>query len=277
MRSEFECRRVGFDSVDGIGRGNRRLHSGRFGGLVACLLTLFTPSVLSCQGRPGSTPPIPEPVRASEQACRAIDDPVLAARSGCVGRLRDLIPDRATANGDALGGHSTILIEAVGARQEEVVSYLLRVGADPNQSGRSRITALCKAALPQNERMLSLLLENGARCDSESACAPLARASQYQSYRSIEALVGAGCSLEAADEASGHRPLTAAASSGLIANVQCVLSHGADVNQRRTLGETSLFLSGDKSIRRALIEAGADLEAADAGGRTPSYSRRQRP
>eukprot|EP00731_Ephydatia_muelleri_P014728 Em0008g448a len=65
--------------------------------------------------------------------------------------------------------------------------------------------------------------------------------------------------------------LRAASEDGDTSIVQKLLNEGADVNSRDILGRTALHVAGNVETARALIAAGADLNAKDEGSVAPSY------
>ncbi len=115
-----------------------------------------------------------------------------------------------------------------------------------------------------------------------AAQARLWRASQQGDIPAAIAAVRAGADVNALDTTlsrSGRRPLNYAAESDLVAMIEWLVAHGADVTLTNRTGFTPLHHaaeSGKVEAARALLAAGADPEARLPSGSTPLMIARQR-
>jgi ankyrin repeat protein len=80
-------------------------------------------------------------------------------------------------------------------------------------------------------------------------------------------LVKAGAQVNGADD-EGNTPLMCAAEDGDMDMLQVVLEAGADVKAKTASGRTALLFSSNVEILTTLIKAGADVNASDTDGRT---------
>jgi ankyrin repeat protein len=115
------------------------------------------------------------------------------------------------------------------------------------------------------------------QCDARSSMTPLALASATNEPGIVSRLFLAGGHINSASRRN-ETPLMAAAISGSIDAMQKLLKLGADVHAKTTTQESVLHvavfserLPSEKQaqIVNILLDAGADLHAADAEGRTP--------
>lgn len=198
--------------------------------------------------------------------------------------------------------NKTPLLCAVRCQQVEVVEYLLQGGADPNAHTISHNdTALHQAARSGNVRIAKMLLEAGANANvrNTSEHTPLYVAAFLGHAQVAELLLQAGAEVNAACF-MGITPLYMAARLGHEEAVQVLLEHGAEVHnihEAAGIGDVEKvrqFLAADASlidqeamsggmplhwaavngkleVVRALIEAGADVNARDNGGETPLH------
>jgi ankyrin repeat protein len=141
-----------------------------------------------------------------------------------------------------------------------------------------------KSRSPGNMRQcLELLIKAHQGCevsvdqrDARSAETPLALASAADFTLVISQLHEAGADINAAARRN-ETPLMAAALNGSVAATQTLLKLGADVHAKTASQESVLHvvvcerLPTDKEaqIVEILLDAGADLQAVDAEGRTP--------
>lgn len=141
---------------------------------------------------------------------------------------------------NANGG--TALMYAVSAGQPELIRLLLERGADPNAKARIGWTPMLVAAAKGRDEAVRLLLEAGAD--------PMT------------------------PDAYGWTPLMRAVSGGYIDAVDALLACGRiDLQAREESGATALHIAagrGYADIIKRLLEAGAEVRAADGQGRTPA-------
>lgn len=155
----------------------------------------------------------------------------------------------------------------------EMAAALVAAGADVNAAGEGGLTPLMLAAQRNAEGTIKLLLEAGARVNARDKAGKTAlsyAASYPAGPESVKALVAAGADVNAADE-SGETPLMAATSNNE-ETLRVLLESGAkaSVNAKDRGGVTALMRAAFKGpgVVRALIAAGADVNSADAAGRT---------
>ncbi len=130
------------------------------------------------------------------------------------------------------------LVDSVSEGNIHAVVLFLKAGFSPDGTDKRGVPLLCIAAREQHGRIISLLLENGANINKQSADrgnSALMDAVAISNYKIAEELVRAG----------------------------------ADVNLLSKDGQSALILAVGKSdakLSRLLIEAGADLDMSDKLG-----------
>ncbi len=176
--------------------------------------------------------------------------------------------------GFAFAARDTRVVEA--ARQQDIaaVRQLLAAKADVNAPQPDGATALHWAAFRGDLALTTLLLtarpETNARNDY--GVTPLSLAASQASSAVVEALLTAGAD-PALPLPSGETPLMTAAAAGNAPVVQTLLRHRAAVDTKeRVKGQTALMWAvsaGHIETARALLDGGADVNAASASGFTP--------
>jgi truncated hemoglobin YjbI/ankyrin repeat protein len=147
-------------------------------------------------------------------------------------------------------GH-TLLHVAAGTGDDLLVSWLLRLGADPRAEAEIEHTPLAALANRTIHR---------AADSAEDGCATAAL------------LLGAGAGVNARSGAERQTPLHMAARRGNVALGRFLLAHGADLAARSTRGETPLHRAAScnqPAFVALLLEHGADPLATDRKGHTP--------
>ncbi len=228
-------------------------------------------------------------------ACAALNAATLAeaVQSGDRYTVRKLIDTKAAVNvADADG--MTPLHWAVRADDLETSLLLLRAGADPKATTRDGVTPLWLAVMNRNVEMTNALLKAGA--DSNAALPGgetiLMTAARVGNAKLTEALVEFGAKIAVAGPSFGETALMIAAAENQAEVIGVLVKHGADVNGRSAAlswpkdrfglegvltilphgSWTPLMYAardGALDSGRALIEAGAELNARDPDGTTP--------
>jgi len=150
------------------------------------------------------------------------------------------------------------LIAAVKKNDLEQVKMLLAEGADPNAADRNGETALMLAAIKKMPGMVNLLLDAGADPNKQGEDAKTAL---------LNALFNTGLDPEKSER---DEPF-------VMQIVSSLLAEGADANSAYTntrRGTTALMMAamgGYTQACEALLDAGADPNAADIDGHTALY------
>ena len=232
--------------------------------LLACVLS----SILLAGF--GAQPPAPPPARAGGPASEIHE----AARKGAVERVRQLLASQPELLNFKNQYGRTPLLEAMFARQKQVVTFLIQQGADVNVPDREGATSLLAAALFGELDLFKLLLARGAPANPSGnilAFSPLHLAARGGHREIAELLLTAGAPLEAKD-LEGRTPLATAASEGRSGIIELLLSKGASREAADPRGSTPLLLAalnGHLEAVKLLVSKGANLEARNSLGSTP--------
>ena len=176
------------------------------------------------------------------------------------------------------------------AGHDGVVDILLNLGADPNGSSRKsgRETPLHLAAKEGHGLCVSKLLVGGADKESpgRNGCSPLHVAAQFNRLGAVEELLAAGANVDPRQQSFPlYSALEIAVIGGHVEVVRVLLKHGSSFkaygDMGYTMGYTALHRAFDGGhgphgdhgdVVRALIEAGADIEAKTTDyGLTPLH------
>jgi ankyrin repeat protein len=171
------------------------------------------------------------------------------------------------------------------------VALLLEAGADPNaKSNLGRTPVLIAAATPGNAASLRLLLGKGGdpKIADQSGDGPLGSAASAGDLEMMRLLIDAGANIQERGNRGpafrGVSPLMRAALANCAPCVDLLLKHQADPNLvsleprvvkagQQELGNlTALVLAAQNSnapMVKALLDAGAKFDVADARGFTP--------
>jgi ankyrin repeat protein len=219
---------------------------------------------------------------------------VEAVKNGDREAARALLKQHANANAVEADG-TTALHFAVLAHDAETARLLIGAGADVNKANRYGITSLSLAATNGDAAMIGLLIAagadpNAALPDGETVLMTAARTGDAAS---VKALLSHGAKVDATEHTLGQTALIWAASENHADAVKALIEAGADVNRRSAtlnfppfkwgvVGMVStvlpkgswtplMYAARQNAIQaaRALVAAGADVNAVDPEGTTP--------
>ena len=205
----------------------------------------------------------------------------LAAENGSAGVIAALLDAGADVNGVAPIGE-TALMTAVRTGALEAISLLLDRGADVDARDREfEQTALMLAVREAHPEVVALLLRRGADVDARTRVGP--------TPNFVPPCKGTGCGSEGvginrgglpdrgrrAAAAGGMTSLNYAARDGRTEEARLLLDAGADVELAEANGIRPLLmalLNDQLAVARLLLEHDADVNADDFWGRTPLFA-----
>jgi hypothetical protein len=181
-------------------------------------------------------------------------------------------------------GTFTALMQAAQLGRTQVVTLLLRLGADPDRIDESNplgdaCTSLYFAvhAPADSAAVLEALFKGGARLDANRNCPhpPLIAAAEAGNLAAVRVFLAKGADPNVLSM-SGRTPLTAVASVSsspppqLGAIAEELLRAGVDVNRRDALGQTPLLaaINGPTDLWRTFLDRGGDPRITDNKGDT---------
>jgi ankyrin repeat protein len=203
---------------------------------------------------------------------------VRAVTAGDLSAVNQLIQAGADVNQrDNIG--QTPLIWASRQGRLEIVRSLMRARADPNVKDQNGWTPVSSAFEFRHFDVVEALIQAGAEVDREqlrkdvntkdaSGESLLAR---VRDPASLLALVRLGADPNATSRYGGRTVLTTAAFAGDLDRVRALIKAGADVNAKDPRGYTPLLLAshmGHSGVVQALVDAGADANWEGSGGWT---------
>jgi len=177
-------------------------------------------------------------------------------------------------SGRAFAAADTRVVDAARRQDMAAVRQLLAAKAGVNAPQPDGATALHWAAFRDDLPLTTLLLGAGAdpNARNDYGVTPLSLAASQASTGLVDALLAAGADASLALP-SGETPLMTAAHAGKAGAIQSLLRNKAAVDTReRAKGQTALMWSvaaGHIDASRALLDGGADINAASASGFTP--------
>jgi ankyrin repeat protein len=178
-------------------------------------------------------------------------------------RVQALLKQRVAVDTPQVDG-MTALLWAAYHDDVEMVSHLVRAGANVKAANRYGVTPLLLACTNGNSAIVDLLL--GAGADPKAAFpggeTPLMTASRTGASGVVKALLARGADVNAKDDRRGQTALMWAASEGHTAVVQQLIDAGADVTTRLPSGLTPLLIAvrdGRLGAVQVLLKAGANV------------------
>ncbi|MXY25542.1 MAG: ankyrin repeat domain-containing protein [Acidobacteria bacterium] len=249
-----------------------RIRAGWIAAVVACV-----------SAGPASAQPNDDAARSDAAAL------IAAAKQGDAGAVGTLLQAGVDADAAEADG-STALLWAVHSDSYDAAQLLLEAGADPNGANDLGATPLWAAGENRNPRVTDLLLAAGA--DPNLALlageTPVMVAARAGAADVVDRLAGAGADLERRGT-RGQTALMWAAAQRHPAVVETLIAHGADLHAVSDVwsqwmgvpphsrnnkeiphgGNTALLFAvraGDLESARLLVDAGADVDDADAWG-----------
>ncbi|HMF60335.1 MAG TPA: ankyrin repeat domain-containing protein [Vicinamibacterales bacterium] len=189
-------------------------------------------------------------------------------------KIRALLKQRIDVNTPQADG-MTALHWATYQDDVELVTLLVRAGANVQAANRYGVTPLSLACTNGDGAMVEMLLKAGA--DPNAALpggeTPLMTAARTGAVASVKALVSRGANVDSKDERRGQTALMWAAAEGHADVVQALIDADADFATRVPSGFTPLLFAvreGRIDVLRVLLKAGANVNEtipADAGRR----------
>lgn len=176
----------------------------------------------------------------------------------------------------------TLLIHAVGNRQQEVIEMLLLRGADIEKSDRRGHTPLMQAILMNFSEIVHFLLR--FKPDLEAAernlhRTPLAASIDSGNFEVMTTLLETGADPNVADRL-GMTPLILAVAMGRTEMVKHIVESGVDLDRQDISGSTALIealLRKDRTTADFLIQSGANPEIRNHSGQSGTDLLRESP
>ena len=230
--------------------------------------------------------------------------PVFAASADLAGAIEsgqraaalEMIASKAADVNAASADGTTPLIWAAHLNDTEIVSRLLKAGANANQRNQLGSTPLTEAAINSNTAMIRTLLAAGANPNASGADGqtPLMLTARTANVAAAKLLLDKAADVNAKEEQRGQTALMWAAASSQGPMMRELLAHGAEVDAKTATdlmtpliskepraqprppgGMTAMMFStreGCLDCVQALAEKGAKVDLPDPEGITPLIS-----
>ena len=199
---------------------------------------------------------------------------MLATLNGHVAVARDLLENDADVNANVKGDFmiSTALMNAANIGDVGLVYELLQRGANVDPGGFST-TALMNASAKGDMGVVKILIEHNADVNAEDVWGdtPLKTAAHYYNKDIVCELLACGADVNMKSELNGTSALIETAQSGNLEIVRCLIDAGADVNAANSDGHTALMYAsqwGHIDVVDELLSRGADVDAQTVDGST---------
>lgn len=211
-------------------------------------------------------------------ACMPVDDPlVVAARGGDTVAIERILAGGKSADTRSKSNWP-ILVEAAFGNHTDASLRLLAANASINAANPNGFTALHEAAKRGNLILMSELLKRGAEIDAETqdGWTAVTWAAFMGHSATVELLLEQGANVDPVDK-QGNSALTWAVRRKHVEMIRLLALHGANPNRQSgneampsyPLLEAISAPEPDLEILRALLTAGADIEAAGWHNDTP--------
>jgi len=189
-----------------------------------------------------------------------------------------LLQAGADPNARSLAGCTPLHCAAARPHSYAVVSLLIKAGAQVDAARpvfpAGEVTSLTLAALVNDHRTTSLLLERGAQAGGTNGFTPVAAAAFAGDGQLLKQLVAHGGVVNCDDGFAGHA-LNIALYGGHRDLVPFLLEHGADLHQTSTFGErvppivfSAYTEQADFTVTDLLLKKGADINERSSAGST---------
>lgn len=218
--------------------------------------------------------------KVETKGCSALS---LASLCGDYRMVQLLLQNGANVSFQEEGG-DTPLCDAAGSNNTEVVRLLIENHANINIKNNKESTPLNAACFSGSFDSINLLLEHGAKVNEKDiyGCSPFfiiatsslpfeERIEVMKSLLAHGALVNDVLGGTNVLPDTGITPLMVAATEGKTDMVKFLLSHGADVNARNSLGATAMHRVANAEIAKMLLEHHAEVNVRSKSGDTPLH------
>ena len=152
-------------------------------------------------------------------------------------------------------------------RRAQIVHSLIDHSADIHASSKG-FTPLHIAALTAQEQLVNILLSNGAKATG----IPVITAYYGLTPKIVDLLLTRGANVSAIDSRWNKTALTWTAEFGSPTTLKVLLGHGANLHHQDKQGSSALHYAAANARNESitlLLDAGADPNLLDSGGRTP--------
>ncbi|KAJ3117996.1 hypothetical protein HDU96_004450 [Phlyctochytrium bullatum] len=171
--------------------------------------------------------------------------------------------------------HSPPLCDASRNGHADVITVLLRLGANVNVVEKGEMSPLHLSALNNHVECIRLLLDEGAEIDSreENQWTPLHEAADSGHFECIPLLLDRGANIES-KTGKQSTPLQLAVQNGYVECARLLLDRGAEIEKTESDKWAALHFSaqdGHLECIRLLLDRGADIESKTEKESTPLH------